>query len=228
MITLLDPPEDDVLYNVLYSAPTNAAATAAAAAAQQEGSSATDSAAAPTSASCPLHGLAASTGPALDAATEDALRRRGPPAPSPVEEISTDDDDDETDNDDEDDPMVLSDPFQDDGTTDGDDTVDSLRRELTAIEDSWGRHGLEHLVQLRDDESGGCCRVDGIPTFTMPVNLDMSWDESDFLEEMADDIKVFDDVAGRVMQSGESDRAHEVGGHSPSSTAANGSTECRD
>jgi hypothetical protein len=71
----------------------------------------------------------------------------------------------------------------------------SLRKELLAIEDSWGRHGLEHMVHMEMDDD---C-VDGIPTFTMPVALDMSWDESDFLEEMAEDIRALDAVADKLL-----------------------------
>jgi hypothetical protein len=110
------------------------------------------------------------------------------------EEVSTDDETTEH----EDDNYNMS----ENGDDDTQNTVDSLRKELSAIEDSWGKHGLEHLIHLEEYE-----RVDGIPTFTMPVNLDMSWDESDFLEEMAEDMKILDAVAGKVLHE------EEVGKH---------------
>ena len=175
MITLLDPPEDDdVLYNVLFSAPNTS--------------------------SLPLQSMVApTTDRSLDLTLQDAAFRSTRMLPSSsssngdyhvqqLEEISTDD---ETDDDDY---------YTGGGGSEQDDsdTVDSLRKELMAIEDSWGKHGLEHMIHLQQEE-----RVDGIPTFTMPVNLDMSWDESDFLEEMAEDMKLLDAVTDTVLYEDE-------------------------
>ena len=168
MITLLEPPEGD---DVLYSVLFSA----------------------PNSSSLPLQNMVApSTDRALDLTVQNALQSTRMLQSSNVdyhgqlEEISTDD---ETDDDD----YTGGSSEQDDS-----DTVDSLRKELMAIEDSWGKHGLEHMIHLQQEE-----RVDGIPTFTMPVNLDMSWDESDFLEEMAEDMKLLDAVAGTVLYEDE-------------------------
>ena len=186
MITLLDPPEDDeVLYSVLYAAPNPS--------------------------SLPLQNMVAPTAErALDMAAQDAVFQstrlpsgnNGDYHAQMLEEISTDDETDDED-------------YTGSSEQDDSDTVDSLRRELMAIEDSWGKHGLEHMLHVDDEE-----RVDGIPTFTMPVKLDMSWDESDFLEEMAEDMKLLDDVAGKVLHE------EEVGKHHMCSRGANRVGNC--
>ncbi|GKY96570.1 hypothetical protein MPSEU_000616600 [Mayamaea pseudoterrestris] len=177
MITLLDPPEnDDVLYNVLYAPPppnplhTMVAASAEHASPIDPSSEVLQSTRLPSSSNLHLHHFQS-------------------------EEVSLTDDE-TTATDDEDFDMQFSSHHYDDDAA----TIDSLRKELAAIEDSWGKYGLEHLVHLQQHEQmPDDYRVDGIPTFTMPVNMDMSWDESDFLEEMADDAKLLDAVAGKVL-----------------------------
>jgi hypothetical protein len=155
MITLMDPPEDEVLYSVLYSAPS-ATSLQAMVSSNSENT---------TNESTEIHPYA---------------------YPRQSNDI---DGNAETDANDDGEGTDLNLPDYESCEE------DSLRQEMLAMEDSCRRNGFEHIFQFAEEYE----RIDGIPTFTMPVKLDMSWDESDFLEEMAEDMKALDDVAGKIL-----------------------------